>query len=540
MAGARRAGGISRRCECRGEDGKKLRGACPQLAKRGHGTWRLVQELPADEEGRRRRFERTGYATSTEAQKDLDDIRAILGLAQDERDKRRVGDLLAAVSKQRLDLPGLDEVKRKLRIDTPVGESMTMGRLLTEWLELKRNTRRRTTVHGYEGHVRNYLLPLLGHYRTDRLGVPHAQRAFDEIREQNRVIAAQNEERREQVERCRWPKRGRPPAAERERLAKERARLAEMPPFRRTADVPTQHAIRRTLHIVLEYGIGRQAETGLTLNVARYIDLAPYRRPKGLLWTSQRVARWRETGLVPGPVMVWNPQQLGQFLDAAEERSRFYAAYRLIGYHGLRRSEVVGEEWTNLDEESATLEILTALTVDGWEPYEDAPKTEESAAPVKLDRGTVDALRRHRVQQLVERDEWNAEAARRRSDGEKDVEEWTDSGKIFTRPDGKPIHPEELSDDMRRLIAEEDLPPVTLRDVRHVVAGLVKACGGDIDAAMRKLRHSTIVLTADTYMPLFEELEEGMAQDIVDVVPRKRRMGPGRGSGEGSEEVGGE
>jgi hypothetical protein len=51
----------------------------------------------------------------------------------------------------------------------------------------------------------------------------------------------------------------------------------------------------------------------------------------------------------------------------------------------------------------------------------------------------------------------------------------------------------------------------------------VKAGGGDIDDASKKLRHSTIVLTADTYTELFEEYVEELTEQAAAAVPRARK-----------------
>ncbi|GAB2782568.1 hypothetical protein [Streptomyces daliensis] len=64
---------------------------------------------------------------------------------------------------------------------------------------------------------------------------------------------------------------------------------------------------------------------------------------------------------------------------------------------------------------------------------------------------------------------------------------------------------------------------MNLRDLRHVGAGLVKAAGGDIDDAKVKLRHSSIKLTSDTYMVMFQEMDEALAEGVVSVVPRARK-----------------
>lgn len=507
-------GSTYRRCYCRGENGRPLGKACPQLSSRRHGTWAIRQELPPRADGTRRSFSRSGYDSSKAAQAALDQVRAILALpdSDDETAQVRVGDLLEEASNdKKAPLPSKEDVRRRLFLATAASDRMTIGQLLDDWLEVKRRSRRKSTLNGYEGHVRNYLRPHLGQYRTDRLGVPHAQAMFDRIQDNNEVIAAENAARREQVARCKWTKPGRPPAADRERLKREREALAEMPPFRKVADVGTQHAIRRSLHAVLEYGIGRQAETGMQLNVAKYVELSPYRRPQGLLWTEERVQRWRETGKVPSPVMVWTPVQLGVFLDAAES-SRFYAGFHVVAHHGLRRGECVGQEWAEVSYRRRRIRVSRSITVDGWTPYEDAPKTEDSAAEVAVDTETVAVLQAHRARQEAERDA-------RLADGLP----WTDSGKVLTREDGTPIHPEELSDEFRRILAAAGLPPINLRDLRHGTAGLVKAAGGDIHDAKAKLRHSSIKLTSDTYMTLFEELEDELAEKIAAVVPRARK-----------------
>ncbi|WP_371675197.1 hypothetical protein [Streptomyces sp. NBC_01276] len=52
-------------------------------------------------------------------------------------------------------------------------------------------------------------------------------------------------------------------------------------------------------------------------NWADQVALPRYEKPLAVVWTEERVARWRETGQKPSPVMVWTPELTGQFLDAA-------------------------------------------------------------------------------------------------------------------------------------------------------------------------------------------------------------------------------
>ncbi|MFI6347291.1 tyrosine recombinase XerC [Streptomyces sp. NPDC050560] len=504
-------GSTYRRCYCRGADGKPLGKACPQLTSRRHGKWALRQELPPRADGGRRSFSRAGYESAKAAQADLDKVRALLDLpdGDDTEALTLVGDLLETVSKdKKAPLPDLAETRRRLVRGQKLTSTLTVGDLFDEWLDVKRKSRRATTLRGYESHVRCHLRPGLGTVRLDRLGVGRCQEFFDAIDDQNEVIEAENQARREQVARARWAKGGRPPAAERQLLAVERAKLAEMPPFRRVTGPASKQAVRRTLRTALNFAIGREY---ITFNPASFVELTPARRPKGLLWTAERVARWRETGEKPGPVMVWTPAQLGTFLDEAEG-DRLYAFFHLIAHHALRRGEGVGQDWENVDYRARLIRVLREIVTDGWTPVETAPKTDGSAGVVKIDRGTVTVLKAHRVRQLAERDARLAAGL-----------PWTDTGKIFTNEDGTWLHPDVVSKAFRRISDAAGLPPINLRDLRHGAAALVKAGGGDLHDAKVKLRHSTIALTSDTYMELFEEYEDELTERVAAVVPRARK-----------------
>lgn len=507
MPSSRRGGGVTKRCECRDPGGKLLGTSCPLLSKKNHGALLVRQELPLDADGKRRPFRRTGYGSVKEAQADLDRIRAILDLAGDDEDaQRRIGDLLAGLMKSRGLIPEPVEVSRKLGVGVELDGKMTVGEWLDVWMASKKT--RSTTNNGYRSHIRVHLKPRVGHLRLDRLNVGHLVEMFDAIAEESETIEAENQARREQEARCRWSKPGRPPAAVRQQLAEERAKLAEMKPFRRTNGAATRQSIRRTLRAALNAAIARQL---ITFNPAAHVEMASGKRPTGLLWTDERVARWRETGERPSPVMVWTPAQLGAFLDAAEG-DRLYAFFHLVAHHGLRRGEGVGQNWADVHYEGKLITVSKEIVVDGWTPIETDPKTDDSASSVRIDSGTVEVLKAHRARQLAERD---ARLAGGKS--------WTDTGKVFVQEDGSWLHPETVSETFRRIMRAADLPPINLRDLRHGAAALVKAGGGDLHDAKVKLRHSTIVLTSDTYMALFEEAEDELTEKAAAVVPRARK-----------------
>jgi hypothetical protein len=335
-------GSTFRRCACRNpETGKQYGRSCPKFNQKRHGVWNLRQELPPEiVEGKevRRTFRRGGYESAAKAQEDLDKIRALLAIpdAEDSDGQQRIGALLAKIASDKLPIPEVEATRRKLHAGVDLRSDMTVGQWLETWLAAKRT--RRTTTRGYASHIKNHLTPRIGHIRLDRLNVGHVQEMFGAIKDHNEVIVAENEARHAQVARCTPGKAGAPNARERERLSAERAVLAGMPPFRRPTGPATRQRIRSTLRAALNAAIARQL---IVFNAAEHVELDSGKRPKPLLWTDERVRRWRETGEIPGPVMVWMPPQLGAFLDEAED-DRLYAAFHLIAFRGLRRG---GRRW---------------------------------------------------------------------------------------------------------------------------------------------------------------------------------------------------
>jgi integrase len=417
----------------------------------------------------------------------------------------RVVRLLERVVDEKAPLPPVDEIRRRLRAGIDLRGGTTVGEWLDLWLASKKS--RRTTLNGYTSHITVHLKPRIGHVRLDRLNVGHLVEMFDAIADANEVTAAENEARRAQIARCKPSAPGRPVAAERERLGQERAKLAAMPPFRKMAGPSTQQAIRRTLRAALNSAIAQQL---ITFNPASHVELLSGRRPKPLLWTDERVRRWRQTGEIAGPVMVWTPEQFGAFLDAAQD-DRLYALFHLVGFRGLRRGEAVGQDWSNVDLKAGLITPAKEIVVDGWDPYEAEPKTDGSANTIALDSLTIAALRAHKKRQKKERKQWGSA--------------WTDTGKVFTREDGSWLHPETVSQTFRRISATTDLPPITFRDLRHVAATLTHAGGGDIHTVKEVLRHSTITLTSDTYTSLLPELDREVAEKAAALVPRNSTAG---------------
>jgi integrase len=244
---------------------------------------------------------------------------------------------------------------------------------------------------------------------------------------------------------------------------------------------------------------------------ARFVRLPRGRRPHAVVWTRRRVRAWERSRVRPA-VAVWTPQQAARFLESVTGH-RLYALFRLMATSGLRRGETLGLRWPDVDLAGRAVHVSGQLQRIGGRLAWCPPKTETSVRAVALDRTTVAALRRHRRSQ-------DAQAQARGMAG---------SGYVFTAADGRPLSPDVVSRTFSRLAAQAGLPPVRLHDLRHGAASLALLAGTDLKVIADQLGHSSIVLTADTYLSVAAELGLASAAATARLIRRAGQRPPGGG-----------
>ncbi|MFG2997249.1 tyrosine-type recombinase/integrase [Streptomyces sp. NPDC048340] len=497
-------GSTYRRCSCRDpKTGKEIGTSCPKRNSRNHCTYSIRQELPFREDGSRRSFARGGYTNAKAAQADLDHVRALLGLVDvdDPEGIQLVAEMLAEVSGEKLPLPDVEETRRRLKAGQDLVGSLTVAEWLDRWLAGKRI--RKSGISRYETDIRVHLKPYIGHRRLDRLRVSHLSEMFTAIADGNAEILEQNAQRRAAVEELATvPWKGAENRARRKALKEA---IDAMPAFRRVTGPATRQHVKATLRASLNDAIGQQI---ITFNPAAHVEIDPVRKPKALVWTDERVAKWEQTGEKPSPVMVWTPEQTGAFLDFVAA-DRLYAMWHLIAFRGLRRGEACGQPWseTNLDRHSLT--VTGQLVQDGWEVDESEPKTDSGFRVVALDDDTVGVLKRHLKQQEADRAEWGSA--------------WVDTGLVFTQEDGSWLHPGKVTDLFERLVAASGLPPIRLHDLRHGAATLMLAADIDIKIVSDTLGHSDTRITRDIYQSVLPHVGKSAAEATAKLVPLQRK-----------------
>jgi integrase len=249
----------------------------------------------------------------------------------------------------------------------------------------------------------------------------------------------------------------------------------------------------------------------LAVNPAAAIKVGKGRKVKPLMWTAARVERWQETGQVPSRVMVWGRDHCGAFLDAVESQ-RLYALFHLDAHYGLRRSELAGLCWPDVDLATRRVHVRQAQVDDEL----DSTKSEDSERIITIDEGTATVLRTWRKAQLAERMAWGGA--------------WTDTGRVFTREDGTALRPEWISERFGTLAGRAGLPPIRFHDLRHGAATMLLAAGQPPKVISEMLGHATVAFTMDIYTEVAEELAEAAAVAIAAFIPRRAKSVPGGGT----------
>jgi integrase len=247
-------------------------------------------------------------------------------------------------------------------------------------------------------------------------------------------------------------------------------------------------------------------------NPARYVKLPRGARPHAVVWTKRRVAEWKRTGIRPA-VAVWTPAQLARFL-ASIGSHRLFAVLHLIAMRGLRRGEACGLMWEDLDLDEGLAYVSRQVQEGPDGRLRACPlKTESSRRAVALGPQTVTVLRAHRSWQS----RWLSESG------------IPSQGWVFTDETGRPLPPDRLTRTFNALVEESGLPPVRLHDLRHGAATLMLLAGEELKTIADQLGHSSVVLTADTYLSVAVELGLTSAADAARLVLKAGRRPPGGG-----------
>lgn len=319
--------------------------------------------------------------------------------------------------------------------------ALTLGEYLNDqWLPIVRHSIRPSTFHRYQAEIALHIMPTLGGIKIQQLSQSHLDRLYAELLDHGRVV-----------------------------------KPGGLSP-------KTVRSIHNLLHKALKDAQRKQL---VHRNAADAAD-------------PPRINRSRTEGL-----RTWNANQVRIFLNGLSGH-RLEAAYTLAATTGMRRGEVLGVRWSDLDPATKMLAVRQTVISVNYELMFGAPKTAKGRRLLALDDRTVTALAAHRSRQHDERAAIGTA--------------YMDHDLIFPKLDGSPTHPDYFSQLFDRTVAKLGLPKIRLHDLRHTYATLGLAAGVPSVVISQRLGHANVAFTLDIYTHPVPALHEAAAEQVAGLI----------------------
>lgn len=334
-----------------------------------------------------------------------------------------------------------DLVKKSHDGDYRAPDRVTLGQYLIErWLPTKQAQLRATTFESYRCNIVNHVVPGIGAVPLQRLTPEHLDTFYADLLASGRQNGA-----------------------------------------RGGLSVKTV----RNIHTVLHKALADAARKGtVPRNVALLADpprLSSARRPE---------------------MKVWDAKQLGQFLVEIDGH-RLYPAFYLLANTGMRRGEVLGLRWKDVDLDRATLVVSRSLVLVAYQPQLSDVKTNNGRRTIDLEPKTVAVLRAWKKAQIEERMLANLRPAA-------DI--------VFAHPDGSVINPDYLSQVFDRHLTKSALPTIRLHDLRHTHASILLKEGVPLKVVSERLGHASPAFTLSVYQHLLPGMQADAARAFAAAV----------------------
>lgn len=209
----------------------------------------------------------------------------------------------------------------------------------------------------------------------------------------------------------------------------------------------------------------------------------------------------------------WTAEQLGAFLQwSKENRGDAFPAWHTLAFTGMRRGELLGLRWRDVDLTAGTVSVRRSLTPvrikgQGVKLIEGLTKGKVSRV-VDIDPGTVSVLKAHR-----------------QARGALALPLIRDDARVFANEEGEPLQPDKFTvrfaESVRRCskdLGADALPPIRLHDLRHTHATLLLKAGVNVKVVSERLGHASVGITWDVYAHAMPGMQREAAAQFAAMI----------------------
>ncbi len=342
-------------------------------------------------------------------------------------------------------------VKRSHRGETVVSEKLTLGQYLTErWLPVQEARLRKSTHDAYRRNIELHVIPALGKRPLDQLSPEDIDLFYAALLKSGR-----------------------------------KKRPGEKGPAKGLAP-KTVHNI----HVMLNKALSDAARKGTVVrNVVALADapsLQARKRPE---------------------IKAWEIDQLVRFLDAIAPH-RMAPAFYFAAHTGMRRGEVLGVRWRDLDLDAGRVSVRQALVSVAYEVSISDVKTGTSRRTIDIDDDVIQALK-----------DWHKARTE-----ERDGIEPSPDDLVFVKADGTSMHPDIFSQLFDRTVAKIGVPAISLHDLRHTHATLLLKAGVNVKVVSERLGHANVAFTMNVYQHVLPGMQAAAADTFSLLVRNERNQ----------------
>ena len=190
------------------------------------------------------------------------------------------------------------------------------------------------------------------------------------------------------------------------------------------------------------------------------------------------------------------------------EELKFRVIILLTIFTGLRRGEVLGLEWQDINFKNSSLTVRQASQyVSSIGIYTKDPKTETSNRIISIPESIIKLLKEYQKEQLKSRLRLG--------------DKWIETDRLFVQWNGAPMHPDTITKWFRQFLEDKNLPHITFHGLRHTHATLLISQGLDVRTVSNRLGHAQASTTLNIYAHAFAKMDREASDKLDNLLYRE-------------------